>query len=234
MTFSDDIARARKEPEVALQNVDPRVRCAALASLATRKQLGVHWDEVCHDASWLVRRRACELAAHTNLPPDAALIDLLGDEHPLVTEAAAFALGESECVGAVPALVSIVSHDDPLVREAVVAALGAIGDLSGFDAVLAGLRDKPPIRRRAVCACCLRRARSRRSAGDRFERSRLASPTNRGDSDAYRTRRARRRNRKALAARAPHEHVSELIEALDAAPGTEHDRFERLVDHVHR
>ncbi|MGB2756506.1 MAG: HEAT repeat domain-containing protein [Acidimicrobiia bacterium] len=152
MTFSDDIARARKEPEVALQNVDPRVRCAALASLATRKQLGVHWDEVCHDASWLVRRRACELAAHTNLPPDAALIDLLGDEHPLVTEAAAFALGERECVGAVPALVSIVSHDDPLVREAVVAALGAIGDLSGFDAVLAGLRDKPPIRRRAVCA----------------------------------------------------------------------------------
>jgi HEAT repeat protein len=84
-----------------------------------------------------------------------ALITLLGDDDPLVAEAAAFALGEHPRAGphASAALTRAASgHDDPLVREAAVAALGARGDADTLPVVLRACDDKPAVRRRAVLA----------------------------------------------------------------------------------
>jgi len=110
-----------------------------------------------------VRRRAAELAASAAAGDgrlDAALVHALGDEDPLVVEAACFALGErrvrmdpTEAHGVV-VRVSTVSagHPDAHVREAAVAALGAMGDHDGLPAVLAALGDRPTVRRRAAVA----------------------------------------------------------------------------------
>lgn len=110
-----------------------------------------------------VRRRAAELAA-TNCRGDgrvdALLGRTLGDEDPLVVEAACFALGERrgpmgeteahEVVERVSALSA--GHRDAHVRESAVAALGAMGDPEGLAAVLVALGDRPTVRRRAAVA----------------------------------------------------------------------------------
>ena len=88
------------------------------------------------------------------------LIGTLSDREPLVSEAAAWALGElapgissADRVGCVGSLAAMATkHRDPLCREAAVAALGAIGDPSSIEHVITALEDKPPIRRRATVA----------------------------------------------------------------------------------
>lgn len=100
-----------------------------------------------------VRRRACEEAASAEVEID--LGSALGDEEPLVVEAAAWAIGErgSRAAGEIDALIRVATgHDDPLCREAAVAALGAIGDPSGLRAILQATGDIAAIRRRAVLA----------------------------------------------------------------------------------
>jgi HEAT repeat protein len=120
-------------------------RTGALTDSDLRASLG--------DADPVVRRRSVELAAGY---PSVPLLDLLDDHDPSVVEMAAWAAGERQEVGAVPALAGLSAadggHADPLCREAAVAALGAIGDPAGLPAVLAALGDKPAIRRRAAVA----------------------------------------------------------------------------------
>jgi len=110
-----------------------------------------------------LRRRAAELAASAapgDPGLDAALVRAVGDEDPLVVEAACFALGErgagmdaARLAGVVGQLSSVsAQHREPHVREAAVAALGALGDPGGLPAVLAALGDRPTIRRRAAVA----------------------------------------------------------------------------------
>ncbi len=132
----------------------PVVRVTALGAL---DRLGVLGDDelsaYLSDPDPAVRRRACELAATY---PGCAIASLLADPDASVVEMAAWALGEREDRGAVPALRQLAEsgsgHGDPLCREAAVAALGAIGDDAGLPTILAALNDKPAIRRRAAVA----------------------------------------------------------------------------------
>jgi HEAT repeat protein len=132
----------------------PVVRVTALGAL---DRLGVLGDDELSaslsDPDPAVRRRACELAATY---PGCAIASLLADPDASVVEMAAWALGEREDPGAVPALRQLAEsgsgHGDPLCREAAVAALGAIGDDAGLPTILAALNDKPAIRRRAAVA----------------------------------------------------------------------------------
>ena len=152
LPLSGAVERAWDDPLTAFNDPDFRVRNAALARLAPNQQLGEVWNRAAIDPEWKVRRFAVELAAHSDIPSVSDLIPLLSDEHPLVVEATAFALGERESPEAVPALIAVANHEDALVREAVIAALGSIGSEGALDTVLEALRDRPPIRRRAVCA----------------------------------------------------------------------------------
>ena len=150
-----DSAPARR----ALADIDSMVRVAALAAL--ERSGGLDDDMVrgaLRDPEPRVRRRACELAAGH---PAVDVRRALGDDEPLVAEAAAWALGEqgeraagSAVAGeAVAALAEVaVDHGDPLVREAAVAALGAIGDPAGLPAILTAIGDVVTVRRRAVLA----------------------------------------------------------------------------------
>jgi len=170
---------------------EPSVRQAALGALAADGRLDAPLIvEALGDSAWSVRRRACELAGRlaisvgedrsTNRDEDRAehdgldavirrLVETLSDREPLVSEAAAWALGElvpiapdgllaPDSVSATDELGTgelaemATRHADPLCREAAVAALGAIGAPSSLEAVLAALGDKPPIRRRATIA----------------------------------------------------------------------------------
>ena len=165
-TVDDDPIRRREraasaghlgdEPgaRAGLADPDPRVRATALGALARLGAIAA--GEVATalaDPDAGVRRRAAELAADQ---PDVDLRVALGDDDPLVVEAACWALGEREnapAPDAVAALVPVASaHDDALCREAAVAALGAIGDPGGLPAILAATADKPAVRRRAVIA----------------------------------------------------------------------------------
>lgn len=164
-----------KHPEAA-------VRQAALGGLASAGSLETALIvDALGDESWVVRRRACELAGRVAITTDEAgadgrgaegvaddtagalldrLVETLADPEPLVSEAAAWALGEltpqvrfaghARCVESLGSMTT--GHGDPLCREAAVAALGAIGDPSSIPDVLAALSDKPPIRRRATVA----------------------------------------------------------------------------------
>ncbi|HVM41128.1 MAG TPA: HEAT repeat domain-containing protein [Acidimicrobiia bacterium] len=144
-----------------------RTRAAALGALARHVTAGradpsVLVDTVASatgDDDPAVRRRAAEVAAESCDPRHVpALLGLLADPDVLVSEAAAFGLGEvGEAAEHRSAVVEALSaaathHGDPLVREAAVAALGAIGDRVALPAVLAALEDRPAIRRRAVLA----------------------------------------------------------------------------------
>jgi HEAT repeat protein len=166
-----------------LSDPDEAVRVAALGALQRIGRLNAETlSEALEDPSWKVRRRATELAAafvsarETDPSPENPLVladlvsrvaALLKDREPLVTEAAAWSLGEivphldsdssrslaGRRRSVIVAIEGIAqSHSDPLCREAAVAALGAIGEPSSLDAVLALLNDKPPIRRRATVA----------------------------------------------------------------------------------
>ena len=147
-----DEATARR----LLDDRSARVRATALAALARLGRAAAADVAVgLGDADPLVRRRACALAATADDVDPLALVPLLDDPDPLVTETAAWALGErgADAAGAVEALVRVASSaEDALCREAAVAGLGAIGDPAGLPAVLAAATDKPAVRRRAVIA----------------------------------------------------------------------------------
>ena len=143
------------------EDVDPRVRAAALGALARLPDPPIEaWARAAADHDASVRRRAADLApafAPSGGEIAAELVSLLADGDPAVAEAAAWALGEFGPAavegGAVRALAEAVGgHTDPLVREAAVAALGALGHPDGLAAVLGACEDKPAIRRRAVLA----------------------------------------------------------------------------------
>ena len=131
------------------------MRGTALAALDRMGRLGgPDLEAGLADPDPVVRRRAAQLAArHPEVPVSDGLVGLLGDD-PMVTEMAAWALGERGADGpAVDALAATArTHADPLCREAAVAALGAIGDPRGLPAILAATSDKPAVRRRAVLA----------------------------------------------------------------------------------
>jgi HEAT repeat protein len=149
---------------LALGSPDGKTAAAGLAALV--RMGAVSGDDLARalaaPATGL-RRRAAELAASAapaDRRLDARLALALGDEDPLVVEAACFALGErhegmdTAPVPDVVARLSAVSagHADAYVREAAVAALGAMGDPGGLPAVLAALTDRPTVRRRAAVA----------------------------------------------------------------------------------
>jgi len=143
----------------ALGDPDPVVRGAALGALARMGALGAaEVTAALADPDPGVRRRAAEAAARATGPGSrsallAALRAALGDDNPLVAEAACWALGEAGDAASVPALASVArAHTDTRCREAAVAALGAIGDPAGAGAVLDALDDKPTVRRRATVA----------------------------------------------------------------------------------
>ncbi len=132
----------------------PSVRVTALGALDRLGVLGeVELRQTMVDSAPEVRRRACELTARY---PSVEVAAALADGDPSVVEMAAWACGERQDGGAVPALSALAAmetgHDDPLCREAAVAALGAIGADDGLAAVLGALDDKPAIRRRAAVA----------------------------------------------------------------------------------
>lgn len=146
---ASDAGTARR----ALRHEDPGVRASALIALERSGVLGDdELDAALVDPDPRVRRSACELAS-THHGHDDALVATLGDVDPLVAEAAAFALGELEALGALDALCEAVrSHDDARVKEAALGALGNIGDPRALRTVLDALGDKATVRRRAVVA----------------------------------------------------------------------------------
>jgi len=152
-------AAERRELTLLCGDADARVRAIALSArvrVGPRRDAGPVWRAAAQDADGSVRRRAAEVAPALGAEvPVRALIALLGDDDPLVAEAAAFALGEHPRAGprASAALArAATDNDDPLVRESAVAALGARGDTATLPAVLRACDDKPAVRRRAVLA----------------------------------------------------------------------------------
>jgi HEAT repeat protein len=143
--------------EAATRDPAPSVRARAIGAAARlgRRTVADRVRDLDDDAVE-VRRRACELesrAPRHSTRVESALLARLGDADPLVTAAAADALGELRSARAVDALSGVVhEHADARCREAAVAALGAIGRPEGLDAVLHALGDRPAVRRRATVA----------------------------------------------------------------------------------
>ena len=136
----------------ALVDETPAVRATALGALARMGALtAADLVRALGDSDPHVRRRAAELAADVE---DVDLLGALHDDEPLVSEAAAYALGERPAAAAaIGGLTAVATaHADALCREAAVAALGALGDVRGLPAILAATSDKPAVRRRAVLA----------------------------------------------------------------------------------
>jgi HEAT repeat protein len=155
LPLSDEVAASLED--LAAGDPEPRVRSAALSSLARGGKAGRVWAASLADPDPGVRRRACELAPAVGPAACPSLVASLDDAASEVAEAAAWAMGElgpaAVAAGAVATLSDTVrSHRDPLVREAAVAALGSLGDPAGLPAVLAACEDRPAIRRRAVVA----------------------------------------------------------------------------------
>ena len=139
--------------EAARTDPDPKVRIAALRSLARLGTVNEHrLSQALDDPEPAVRIAALEIAVgHTSL----ALERLLEDHDPMVVESAAWALGERQAAddATIGSLSQVARHhQDPLARESAVAALGAIGDERGLPAILAATHDKVAVRRRAVIA----------------------------------------------------------------------------------
>lgn len=159
--LSGEIGQIAELESAVTTDPDARVRAAALGALVRSgrvRRARTAWLHAAADPSAAVRRRATELAPAVVPAPVVALLQLLADEDPLVSESAAWALGEITWTGRTRARVVLAlaratgAHPDPLVRESAVAALGAIGDERGLPAILAACGDRPPIRRRAVLA----------------------------------------------------------------------------------
>lgn len=138
---------------------DASVRATALGALQRAHQLTAgDLVEALADDSPEVRSRAAELVAELRgggAAAEVSLLPLLADPDPVVTEAAAWALGEREPPepGSVEALAALaVEADDALIRESAVASLGSLGDPAGLPAILAATADKATVRRRAVIA----------------------------------------------------------------------------------
>ena len=162
--LSDEITQRRRnaalsghadgdDAEALLHDTDPLTRSTALGALERAGRLSDDQlrQAVIDDASE-VRRRAVELAA---AHPAVDLMASLGDDDPMVVEAAAWACGErpdptDDLVASLAAIAT--DHDDLLCREAAVAALGALGHEAGLPAVLAATTDRPAVRRRATVA----------------------------------------------------------------------------------
>ncbi len=139
--------------EAAQTDPDPRVRIAALRSLARLRVITEHeLTQALDDPDPAVRIAALEIAANHSFPKLERLLD---DQDSMVVESAAWALGERETTS--DAIIDRLSqvardHQDPLARESAVAALGAIGDERGLQAILDATHDKVAVRRRAVIA----------------------------------------------------------------------------------
>jgi len=139
--------------EAARTDPDPKVRIAALRSLARLGVISEHQlERALEDADPAVRIAALEIAADRSSP---GLERLLDDQDPMVVESAAWALGERQTPS--DAIIDRLSrvardHSDPLARESAVAALGAIGDERGLRAILDATHDKVAVRRRAIIA----------------------------------------------------------------------------------
>ncbi len=151
--YSDDASSVAEALVSDLPGV--RARAIGAAERVGARTVDVRVAALRDDAA-VVRRAACRLEMRRPMPDpmvDEALLSCLVDDDPLVAAAAADALGESGCGGAVAALSEVArTHDDARCREAAVAALGSIGEPSGLAAVLDALTDKPAVRRRAVVA----------------------------------------------------------------------------------
>ena len=140
-----------------LDDPTPRSRVLALRA-AHRRALATPelWCHALDDGDATVRREALAMIADAR-SHDATLLDAvvarLGDDDPLVVDAAAFALGELLLVDGVDALIVVATtHDDARCRESAIAALGAIGDDRARAAIMGALDDKPAVRRRAIVA----------------------------------------------------------------------------------
>ena len=147
-----DLAPAR----AALADPDPALRLAALGALTRRKELPTSaLRTALADPDPGVRRRAAELAAGDPAEDlTADLLGLLGDPEAIVSEMAAWALGERAPSDQVIETLTAMArnHEEPLCRESAVAALGALGDPAGLPAILEATQDRPAIRRRAIIA----------------------------------------------------------------------------------
>ncbi len=139
--------------EAAQTDPDPKVRIAALRSLAKLGVISEHQlNRALDDADPAVRIAALEIAANHSFP---GLERLLDDQDPMVVESAAWALGERDTTSdeIIDRLSQVArDHPDPLARESAVAALGAIGDERGLRAILDATHDKVAVRRRAIIA----------------------------------------------------------------------------------
>ena len=153
----DDAAPYAELVRRCLDGSEPRLRMLALRAAVRRGQMTIpDWAGAITDQSRDVRREALQLVAYEPSPGPSildAIVTALADADPLVTEGAAFALGELHHRAAVEALCRVASsHEDARCREAAVGALGALGDEGGRVTVVAALEDAAPIRRRAIVA----------------------------------------------------------------------------------
>jgi len=141
------------EARTHLDDVDDRVRAAALGAVARTSRLtDSEVGAALRDPSPRVRRRAAEVAIGH---PDIDLTPWLADDDPSVVEVVAWALGERPTANpeVIGGLVRVTTgHDQALCREAAVAALGARGEIGGLAAILQACGDRATVRRRAVLA----------------------------------------------------------------------------------
>ena len=150
-----------EDPEALLRghlsSADARVRVVALRGAARQGFLiDDEWLALLDDSNVAIRRDVVRLLAYREDCSDdhlERLVLALGDEDALVSERAAFALGEHRFKPALDALAAMArEHADARCRESAVAALGALGEESGLSTIIAALDDKAPIRRRAIVA----------------------------------------------------------------------------------
>src|SRR6266545_2907185 len=125
-------ARAEDPLLEALHDHEAGVRgmaALAIGSLGSRRAVP-RLLELTQDADWFVRVSALNGLGYIDeaLPAENALV-AIGDDEPLVRQAAALNMGGSSDPAAVDVLVEALLHDsDWAVREAAADALGQIGD----------------------------------------------------------------------------------------------------------
>ena len=149
----------------ALADEDPGVRAAALGAILRSGALsGALLQAGLRDPDVAVRRRACRIAARTDLALDA-LVERLDDAEDTVVEEACAACGERAdltATGVIRLAELATDHTDALVREAAVAALGSlagegrVGELGLepriIEVVVAAADDVAAVRRRVAVA----------------------------------------------------------------------------------